>query len=443
LPKPRHRAPRPPRRSLFNTLVVLVPLAIAVGVASLTSASPGSPTLAAATKPDPHHSPAPATSDSRRPAPTGDHKQNPSQHRTKREAPPTQAVNQNCTLTVPENPLTAQGLATPYQLAGTGNGGACHEANANQSAFVEATILDPATGALSVYRPLVIDRGTRAAVAPSAPTLPAGAVVGIWFGFNGDTITLRGNGDSLGQGQCVNGLGKSLFGEFAHCNAPGFFAAANAAIGAHRLVVPAVGAAKDGLPCPTTRDFSLVDQDQSDNVTTTYVATADGRTAQAGAAGAARLGNTTTLTNGSDNALLDAFVDPALGCRPFTAPDLTAGGAPATSLALNELQAAAGQAPPVALVPVGDPMTLVNGKPSVDKTNLYRAGVNQPPVNPATETTQAYCANLTSVGTNRLMTDRALFGKAPSPDAAAANLFDFLQQRLQGSIQKLACPAAH
>jgi hypothetical protein len=76
------------------------------------------------------------------------------------------AGNTNCTLVVPKNPLTAAGLATPYQLVATNKGdGPCNEANADQSAFVEATILDPATGALSVYRPLVVDQGTQPAAA--------------------------------------------------------------------------------------------------------------------------------------------------------------------------------------------------------------------------------------------------------------------------------------
>ena len=39
-------------------------------------------------------------------------------------------------------------------------------------AFVQATILNPATGALSVYDPLVITQGTTPAVAPVVPTLP-------------------------------------------------------------------------------------------------------------------------------------------------------------------------------------------------------------------------------------------------------------------------------
>ncbi|MGH8922505.1 MAG: hypothetical protein ACRD0H_29905, partial [Actinomycetes bacterium] len=110
--------------------------------------------------------------------------------------------NPNCTLIVPAAPLTAPGLATPYELVATNRrNGPCREANADQSAFVEATIINPATGALSIYRPLVIDRGTRPAAPPVVPTLPPRAVVGLWFGFQGDVLTLRGAPED-----CVNGL---------------------------------------------------------------------------------------------------------------------------------------------------------------------------------------------------------------------------------------------
>src|SRR4051812_20216769 len=139
-----------------------------------------------------------------------------------------------CSLVVPAGPLTAKGLATPYELAGP-----CHEANPDTAAFVQATVVDPTTGSLSVYDPLVIDQGRRPAVAPVVPALPADAVVGLWFGFNGDNLKLRGAGNSLSDGRCVNGLGKSIFGQFAYCNAPAFFAAASAAISAGRLKIPA------------------------------------------------------------------------------------------------------------------------------------------------------------------------------------------------------------
>lgn len=347
--------------------------------------------------------------------------------------------NPNCTLIVPNAPLTAQGLATPYQLVATNRRqGPCREANGNQSAFVEATIIDPATGALSIYRPLVIDQGTRPAAVPILPKLPAGSVAGLWFGFQGNTLTLRG-----ATAGCVNGLPGSPFGQFAYCGAPEFFRAANAAIGAGKLKVPPVGVARDGQPCPTTRDFSVVDQDQSDNLTTRYLALLGGRTAQDTAANIAGLPVRTVLKNASDNGLLTGFINPALGCAPFTAPDLTAGGTPAPSLALNELQAAATKTQPMALIPPNDPMAQVNGRPSVAKTNLYRAGVNQPPLNPAVDTARNYCNNLATVAPARLRLDRPLTVGAPSPDPAAAkNLFAFLQQRLKASFTDLGCAPA-
>ncbi len=95
------------------------------------------------------------------------------------------AVNPNCTLIVPANPLTARGLATPYQLVATDPAqGACNENNANQSAFVQAVIFDPATNTLSAYEPLVTDVGSKPAIAPVVPQLPRGSIVGLWFGFN-------------------------------------------------------------------------------------------------------------------------------------------------------------------------------------------------------------------------------------------------------------------
>ena len=317
--------------------------------------------------------------------------------------PPTDRTpnpNPNCTLIVPPAPLSAAGLATPYRFVATNPGaGACHEANPDQSAFVEAAILDPASGAISVYHPLVIDDGTQPAIAPVRPNLPRGGVVGVWFGFQANDLTLRHRHlrrgllnlrYRAGDG-CVNGTPGSVFGQFAYCGAPQFFTAANAAIRAGKLTVPALGTGRDGRPCPTTRDFGVVDQDQSDNLPGSYLATSDGRIAQFSAANQKALPGATVLNNASDNGLVDNKLDPVLDCHPPTAPDLGAVGAPSPALALNELQAAAFQAAPIALVPPNDPMTEINGGASIAKTNLYRRGVDQPPVNPATDTGLAYC----------------------------------------------------
>jgi hypothetical protein len=345
-------------------------------------------------------------------------------------------VNMDCTLIVPPQPLTAQGLATPYQLRATNpDNGPCNEANANQSAFVEAAILDPATGQISIYSPLVIDQNTQPAAAPVKPNLPQNAVVGIWFGFNGNNLTLRGKQGSLQQSNCVNGLPGSVFGQFAYCNAVNFFNAANQAIAAGILTVPALGMANDGQMCPTTRDFSVVDMDQSDNLPTQYIANADGQTAQLTAANMAAIPNATVLGNPSDNALLDKFIDPALGCQPWMAPNLADPGRMVPSLALDELLANAHQPAPVALVPLGDDMTVINGQPSLKKTNLYRAGVDQPPApNQQAASTTTYCQNILAA-TTRINNDATLTKGQPSPmPAAASNLFNFLAMRLQATL---------
>ncbi|MET9492435.1 hypothetical protein [Nocardia sp. NPDC006630] len=386
-------------------------------------------------------------------------------------------LNQNCTLIAPADPLSARGLATPYQLIATDPAaGPCNEANPTQSAFVEAAILSE-NGQLITYDPLVIDQGTQ----PAAPTVPAtvtpGATVAIWFGFNGAGLTLKSadGTNALAQGHCVNGLPRgSIFGQFAYCNAPAFFVAAKR----HQLQVPALGTAKDGLPCPTVRDFSVVDQDQSDNVVTHYLATANGQIAQNNAANTAKLANPVDLANGSDNLLLSRFIDPALGCAPWTTPNQSSDGQPSAALAMDELSAAAHQKAPIALVPLTDPMTLNNGNPNVTKTNLYRQGVDQGVIrarntvadNPAADATDnptdeaadnpedtvtdarngaknngngvTYCANMfaTAAGIQRVFKDQAIFSAAPSVDpAAATNLFTFLAMRAQQTFGNLNC----
>lgn len=377
-------------------------------------------------------------------AASGSHHQDAQANAKAAAQPAQQAVpDPNCTLVVPRHPLTARGLATPYELVATDpRKGRCHEADPAQSAFVEAAILTR-SGKLTVYDPLVVDKGTRPAASVVRPSVPPGSTVGIWFGFNSAELTLRSSGGSgsLGQGRCVNGVPGSVFGQFAYCNAPAFFRAANA----KHVRIPALGKAKDGRPCPTTRDFSVVDQDGSDNVVTHYLADARGRIAQNNAASrrALRGATPTDLTNGSDNLLLTQFIDPALGCTPFTAPNQSSDGRLSSALPLDELSAAAGQRAPIALVPRNDPMTLVGGRDSVRKTDLYRAGVDMPPVGRGADGNgKAFCKTLFGdpAGLQRVFKDKALFTAAPSPDPATApNLFGFLASRANQSFTNLGC----
>jgi hypothetical protein len=332
----------------------------------------------------------------------------------------------DCTLIVPANPLSAAGLATPYQLSG-----GCTMADAvNQGAFVQATIAAP-DGSLSVYDPLVITEGTTPAVPPVVPSFPAGSTVGIWTGFNGNMLRLTGPGAR----SFVQGTPGSLFGQVAAANAAAFFAAAG------KAVIPALGTGLDGKPCPSVRDFSLVDQDQSDNVTSQYLINANGQTAQDTKANVMTMLGAKVLGNGSDNRLLTHFVDPALGCVPFTAPDLADGMAPASSQALDELQAARDQQAPVALVPPNDPMTTVRGALSLDKTNAYRANVDQPALTgDPVAAAAAYCTSIQAIAPPRLAAD-AKFEGGSSP-TAGMTLAQFMLGRYQASLVLLNC-AAH
>ncbi len=364
-------------------------------------------------------------------------------------APATAAANVSCSIIVPANPLTAEGLATPYQL--TGPDGAspeqsgCTMANfANLGAFVQATILNPATGQLSVYEPLVITLGSRAAVAPVVPRLPRHAVVTIDFGFNGTNLTQVGaTRNALREGNCVNGLHGSIFGQVSFCNGARFFATAYWDEGTGRLKVPALGTSpQTGQACPSTRSFDLVDQDPSDNVTSTYLLTGNGQTAQFNAANKAALAGAEPINNGSDNILLDGFVDPVLGCTPFEAPDLSQAGAMGTSQALDELSAAKSQQGPIALVPENDEMVLVDGNFSVAKTDLYRANVGQAPVSWWTpdSTPVMFCQSISNIQTQFLARNQALLATGASPvPGVGNNLFTFMANRLAMSFTNLNC----
>ncbi len=380
------------------------------------------------------------SSQGRKPAPAAPARAGPASSRPS-------AATVSCDLIVPPNPLTAQGLATAYQLTGAAGrspqASGCTEGKPASNAFVQATILDPATGALSVYEPLVVTKGSAPAAAPAVPAMPAGAVVTLDFGFNGTSLTLQAASPAtLTAANCVNGQPGSNFGRAAFCNGVAFFAAVKKDFSAGLTAVPAAGvSAKTGQACPTTHSFTLVDQDQSSDVTTQYLVTRTGQTAQDSAANAAALAGGTVISNGGADVLLNGFLDPVLGCNPFTAPDLSDGGAPGTSQALDELSATS-QRPPIALVPENDPMTLTGPAFSPAKTNLYRASVNQPPIMAAqaADTPANYCLHLVNIQSTFLAAHQALLAASATPAAAVgSNLFTFLAHRLSLSFTALNC----
>jgi hypothetical protein len=284
--------------------------------------------------------------------------------------------NATCGIVVPAQPLSARGLSTPYELTGCATSSA-----ASRGRVVQATILDPATGALSVYRPLVITAGTRPSVPPAVPRLPRNAIVTIDFGSSGMNLTPVGaTPGALAQGHCISGPASGG----SSCNGAAFFQAALTLMHQGHLHVPSEGTSANmvatggrlgtGRDCPNVRNFEVAGQDQA-------------------------------------GALVDDFIDPAFGCKPFTAPDLGNKNAPATSRALDELLAAGNE-------PKADAQLPQAGQPG-------RA---------------AYCQNLVNLQAPFLAANQDVLATAAAPGmAGGTNLFTYLASRLSASFNGLGC----
>jgi hypothetical protein len=350
--------------------------------------------------------------------------------------------NTTCDIIVPANPLSAQGLATPYQLTGpngmTSARSGCEMSNgAKLGAFVQATILDPATGALSVYEPLVITQGTR----PDAPhmklnppVIPAGAVVTIDFGFNGtDLVQVGATPATLADAHCVSGQAGSAFGQTSFCNGAGFFSAVRQAERKGLLKVPSPGTSNaiaasggdlgTGRSCPVISNFEVAGLDPGESVTTTYLLNPlTGQTAQDNKTSQSYIAGATLLHGNSANAVLNQYVDPILGCRPFEAPDLSNASVPTFSEALDEIAADAYPPKTAALVPEND-------KAATD------GGESDPAM---------YCQNLVDIQTPFLAANQKLLVAGQSPVTETAdNLLAFLANDLSASFTRLGCHRFH
>jgi hypothetical protein len=369
-------------------------------------------------------------------------------------------TNVNCDLIVPANPLSAQGLATPYQLTGTDGRtpaeSGCQMSNAAKlGAFVQATILDPATGALSVYDPLVVTRGTRPAVRPSVPEIPANAVVTIDFGFNGkDLFQVGATPTTLADGNCVNGQAGSIFGPESFCNGVNFFDAVQKderegllkvpSPGTSAQIIPSGGDLGTGRACPVTRNFEVADQSSANDVTTEYVLNPlTGQTAQDTTSNAGNVAGATLLFSRSDNTLLDQFLDPVLGCTPFQAPDLANNDQPTSSQALDEILAGAYQPKIAALVPESDKVVMNGEEFDPAKTGLYREELGQAPISNQTNQTsdpEMYCQNLVDIQTPFLAANSKLLATGQSPVTAMGdNLLTFMASELNMAFTNLGC----
>lgn len=357
----------------------------------------------------------------------------------------------NCQLELPANALTAEGLSTPWNLLPP-----CSQAVGTQQSFAEAAVIDT-KGQISIYHPLIIDKGKSPQVAPVVPNLDEGSQVVLFFGFNGGVLTLVDcNGEDsntspiLKRLQCVNGLPGvqgDVFGQVSWCNTEPFWNAANSAVANGQLQVPSLGTDNIGKQCPSSRSFEIVDQDQSDNLPTKYLLLSDGSTIQFTAANKAKFPSATEIDNASDESLISDFVDPAIGCTPFRVDSIDDPGSKVSSLTTQEFQALIFQQEPIAIVPLNDPDTLLtsSGAESQAKTNAYRVGVNQPQLGTGEGTDEgsgtAYCNNLVKIQPPFLAAFQQQFTNVVTPDDGIGNnLFTFLANRFLQSLTNLNCP---
>lgn len=353
--------------------------------------------------------------------------------------------SQNCNLQVPNDPLNT-GLFKPWYLSTKIDSlTPCSQSIEGFEVFVEATIFDLTYNNFYVYVPLVIDLGTIPAVPPIIGQLPKNSIVVIHFGTNANSITLLSsmNGvNSLDEGICINGLNGSVFGQFAYCNAHNFFKVVNERINNGLVFVPPIGNTILGDECPTTRSFSVVDQDQSDNLLSQYILTTNMQVAQDTNKNRVKLSILRIITNGSDNRLLSNFINVAVGCKSFTVPDLVDKCCTIhSSVALNEIQANL-KIPSrnVALIPSINPMVLLNGTQSLEKTNLYRIGVNQPLLLSLNiQDNINYCIQLQNIGIPFFIKYMLELSNINSPNQQATSLLNFLCNRFVETWSILGC----
>jgi hypothetical protein len=299
------------------------------------------------------------------------------------------------------------------------------------------------TGQMFLYNPLVVSQGMNVASPPAPVNFTLGDhVVGIWLGSNSNFLTLT-NDNGVANGHCVTGPQGSPFGQFGWCNADRFWNTVNILIQQGKVTTPPLGTASDGLPCPTLRDFFIVDMDPDDGVETLYLVTILNHVIQDTQANMKKFQIKATLANDGDNRLLTEFVNPAIGCKSLTIPDAADPGVNRPALPLNVIQAMLLQAAPVSLVPNNDPMTTTNNQPDLLKMNLYRLGVDQPQdaVYGGDNDPAAFCRNYANIALPRFKSLQAKLQNFASPAPTSPNLFQFMKARAMTTYANLNCQA--
>lgn len=341
---------------------------------------------------------------------------------------PKDPISKICKVTIPDDPLTEVGLSTPFYLNGC-------IMNQDEAVFAQAVIYDNVKQEFFEYTPLIVTASSQNVIPPIAPKFPDNSTVALWFGSNDFPVQLV-NEIGISNGNCVDNVDGSLFGQFAHCNAIEFFQNTETF-----RKFPVNQIAADGGDCPTSRSWIVVDADPSDNLPTSYLALADGTVLSDTPENRKTFnGLFTILFNPSDEGLMNFFIQPALQCPVWKVQSLQSPTLKRSTLPTNELFAHFYEKQP-ALIPVGSPFSLLNGKPSLAKLNALRAGVGQPTLAFLDDaSTRTFCDGMIKHGLARLKINKQRFSLVISPAPDIANdLFLFLSARLSNSFEALNC----
>ena len=363
--------------------------------------------------------------------------------------------SQKCNIEVPNDPLNT-GLFLPWYVSTDPESAVpCTQTIKSSAVFVESTIVDLITGELFVYYPLILDNGTFPVVPILKTILPKTYSTIISFGSNGESIKLipsRNDPNSLINANCNYGIDNngtiSQFGQVAFCNAVNFYDNINKLIMKNLVKIPNIGKTQKGDICPTTRSYQVVDADPNDNSLSTYIITENMEVVQNYPENAKQLKVANIIGNGSDNRLLSVFISPAVGCHSFQVPDLVVKQILRYSMALNDIQSNLLQfllpQEDIALVSFNNPMTLLDGNISINKTNLYRQNVNQPlfygTIEEAKNYDTLFCNKLEEITIPFLIKYHYELTNFVSPDNENAdNLLNFLCNRFVGTWGILNC----
>lgn len=283
---------------------------------------------------------------------------------------------QICGVVVPENPLSYQGLNTPYILKSLNNKtDDCSVLKQRSTVFIEIVIFDIVSSTFYIYNPLVVNDLGQIKNIIKTDQLPVHNVVGIWFGSNDVTFKLLDSNNSLHFGDCVDGYNNSVFGNFAYCNAKIFFET----VDKYKFYIPDIGKTINDFDCLTTRSFEFNQQYHISSVVSSYIIYQDQKVA------IKSFNNLSifepplyVIINKSNGRILNSYISIATRCNTFIGYDFIDQYNRKSSIVLNELQGSLDKQQ--IFIPSTHPSVMMNGYPDLNKLNLYRIGLNQPVV---------------------------------------------------------------